>query len=126
MGKEKSLSLAVKENQPQLLEDVKLSLGDYWWPRDTFGEGRLTDQHGSRTHEWRLQAGRLHELAGAAAGADVGAGSEQQAGGGGAARAGLRDYFAGAGASRPARVDRAVARALGDREQVALGAGGDV
>src|SRR5262249_11936040 len=53
--------LTVKENQPQLLEDIKLSFVDYWWLRDTIGEGHLTDQHGSRTHQWRLQASTLLE-----------------------------------------------------------------
>jgi predicted transposase YbfD/YdcC len=53
--------LTVKENQPQLLEDIKLSFVDYWWLRDTLREGRLTDQHGNRTHEWRLHASTLLE-----------------------------------------------------------------
>jgi predicted transposase YbfD/YdcC len=52
---------AVKENQPQLLEDVKLSFLDVWWLRDTVRAGHLTDQHGSRTHEWQLQASTLLE-----------------------------------------------------------------
>jgi predicted transposase YbfD/YdcC len=53
--------LTVKENQPQLLEDIKLSFVDYWWLRDTIREGKLTDQHGSRTHQWRLHASTLLE-----------------------------------------------------------------
>jgi predicted transposase YbfD/YdcC len=53
--------LVVKENQPQLLEDIKMSFLDYWWLRDTIRAGRLTDQHGNRTHEWGLQASTLLE-----------------------------------------------------------------
>jgi predicted transposase YbfD/YdcC len=53
--------LVVKENQPQLLDDIKMSFLDYWWLRDTMRAGRLTDQHGNRTHEWRLQAATLLE-----------------------------------------------------------------
>ncbi len=53
--------LTVKENQPQLLDDIRMSFLDYWWLRDTIREGNLTDQHGSRTHEWRLQASTLLE-----------------------------------------------------------------
>jgi predicted transposase YbfD/YdcC len=53
--------LAVKENQPQLLDDIRMSFVDYGWLRDTVREGKLTDQHGDRTHEWRLQASTLLE-----------------------------------------------------------------
>jgi predicted transposase YbfD/YdcC len=53
--------LVVKANQPQLLEDIQMSFLDYWWLRDTTRAGRLTDQHGNRTHEWRLQASTLLE-----------------------------------------------------------------
>jgi predicted transposase YbfD/YdcC len=53
--------LVVKENQPQLLEDIELSFADYWWLRDPLRAGRLTDQHGSRTHQWALQASTLLE-----------------------------------------------------------------
>lgn len=48
--------LVVKENQPQLLEDIQMLFLDYGWLRDTMRAGRVTDQHGNRTHEWRLQA----------------------------------------------------------------------
>jgi len=51
----------VKENQPQLLEDIEMSFMDYWWLRDTFSEGSLTDQHGNRTHQWELKASTLLE-----------------------------------------------------------------
>ena len=53
--------LTVKANQPQLLEDIQMSFLDYWWLQDTVREGQLTDQHGSRTHQWRLQASTLLE-----------------------------------------------------------------
>jgi predicted transposase YbfD/YdcC len=53
--------LTVKANQPQLLDDIRLSFLDVWWLRDTRREGRLTGQHGSRTHEWRLHASTLLE-----------------------------------------------------------------
>jgi predicted transposase YbfD/YdcC len=53
--------LVVKANQPQLLEDIQMSFLDYWWLRDTIRAGRLTDQHGNRTHEWKLQASTLLE-----------------------------------------------------------------
>jgi predicted transposase YbfD/YdcC len=51
----------VKDNNPQLLDDVKMSFMDYWWLRDTFSEGRVVDQHGNRTHEWKLTASTLLE-----------------------------------------------------------------
>ena len=53
--------LVVKDNQPQLLDDCEMSFMDYWWLRETFTEGRLVDQHGNRTHEWRLKASTLLE-----------------------------------------------------------------
>lgn len=53
--------LVVKDNQPQLLDDIKMSFADYWWLRDTLSEGNLVDQHGNRTHEWRLTASTLLE-----------------------------------------------------------------
>lgn len=51
----------VKDNQPQLLEDIEMSFMDYWWLRDSFQEGSLTDQHGNRIHEWKLKASTLLE-----------------------------------------------------------------
>ncbi len=51
----------VKANQPQLLEDIEMSFLDYWWLRDTISEGSLVDQHGNRTHQWRLKASTLLE-----------------------------------------------------------------
>ena len=51
--------LVVKDNQPQLLDDCKMSFADYWWLRETFSRGTLVDQHGNRTHEWRLTASTL-------------------------------------------------------------------
>jgi hypothetical protein len=51
----------VKDNQPQLLEDIEMSFADYWWLRDTISEGSLTDQHGNRTHEWRLKVSTILE-----------------------------------------------------------------
>lgn len=51
--------LVVKDNQPQLLEDIEMSFMDYWWIRDTIREGSLTDQHGNRTHQWELKASSL-------------------------------------------------------------------
>jgi predicted transposase YbfD/YdcC len=51
----------VKDNQPQLLEDIEMSFMDYWWLRDTISEGSLTDQHGNRTHQWGLKASTLLE-----------------------------------------------------------------
>lgn len=53
--------LVVKDNQPQLLEDIKMSFGDEWWLRGTFTEGRLSDQHGNRVHQWQLRASNLLE-----------------------------------------------------------------
>lgn len=53
--------LVVKDNQPQLLDDIKMSFGDGWWLRDTYREGSLTDQHGNRVHQWHLQASTLLE-----------------------------------------------------------------
>ena len=53
--------LVVKDNQPQLLDDIKMSFADYWWLRDTISEGRLLDQHGNRTHQWELKASTLLE-----------------------------------------------------------------
>jgi predicted transposase YbfD/YdcC len=51
----------VKDNQPQLLDDIKMSFADYWWLRKTFTEASLVDQHGNRTHEWKLRASTLLE-----------------------------------------------------------------
>jgi len=51
----------VKDNQPQLLDDCEMSFMDYWWLRDTFSECRVVDQHGNRTHEWKLRASTLLE-----------------------------------------------------------------
>jgi hypothetical protein len=51
----------VKDNQPQLLDDIQMSFMDYWWLRDTYSEGRVVDQHGNRTHEWKLTASTLLE-----------------------------------------------------------------
>ena len=51
----------VKDNQPQLLDDIEMSFMDYWWLRDTFSESRLVDQHGNRTHEWKLTTSTLLE-----------------------------------------------------------------
>ncbi|HKY05789.1 MAG TPA: ISAs1 family transposase [Blastocatellia bacterium] len=53
--------LVVKDNQPQLLEDIKMSFGSQWWLRGTFCEGSLSDQHGNRVHQWHLQASTLLE-----------------------------------------------------------------
>lgn len=53
--------LVVKDNQPQLLEDIKMSFADYWWIRDTITTDSLTDQHGSRVQSWHLQASTLME-----------------------------------------------------------------
>jgi predicted transposase YbfD/YdcC len=53
--------LVVKDNQPQLLEDIEMSFMDYWWLRDTIQAGGLVDQHGSRTHEWAIKASTLLE-----------------------------------------------------------------
>ena len=36
-----------------------MSFMDYWWLRDTIQEGSLTDQHGNRTHHWKLKASTL-------------------------------------------------------------------
>jgi len=51
----------VKDNQPQLLDDIEMSFANYWWLRDTFSEGSLTDQHGNRIHRWELKASTLLE-----------------------------------------------------------------
>ena len=51
--------LVVKDNQPQMLEDIQMSFLDYWWLRDTIQEGGIVDQHGNRTHEWKLTASTL-------------------------------------------------------------------
>lgn len=61
VGKGGDYLFVVKDNQPQLLDDIKMSFMDYWWLRDTFQEGRLVDQHGNRTHEWKLTASTLLE-----------------------------------------------------------------
>jgi predicted transposase YbfD/YdcC len=53
--------LVVKDNQPQLLEDIEISFLDHWWLRDTISQGSLTDQHGNRTHQWELKASTLLE-----------------------------------------------------------------
>jgi predicted transposase YbfD/YdcC len=53
--------LVVKDNQPQLLEDIKMSFADYWWIRDTITTDSLTDQHGNRVQMWHLQASTLME-----------------------------------------------------------------
>lgn len=51
----------VKDNNPQLLDDIRMSFMDYWWLRDTFNAGSLVDQHGNRIHEWKLTASTLLE-----------------------------------------------------------------
>jgi hypothetical protein len=38
-----------------------MSFSDAWWLRDTLAEGRLTDQHANRIHQWELQASTLLE-----------------------------------------------------------------
>jgi predicted transposase YbfD/YdcC len=53
--------LVVKANQPQLLDDCEMSFMDYWWLKETIREGSLVDQHGNRTHQWRLKASTLLE-----------------------------------------------------------------
>jgi len=53
--------LVVKDNQPQLLEDIEMSFADYWWLRDSIGQASLTDQHGDRIHRWEMKASTLLE-----------------------------------------------------------------
>jgi predicted transposase YbfD/YdcC len=51
--------LVVKDNQPQLLADIKMSFEPYWWLKDSLREGSLTDQHADRIHQWDLKASTL-------------------------------------------------------------------
>jgi predicted transposase YbfD/YdcC len=51
--------LVVKDNQPQLLDDVKMSFEPYWWLRDSIREGSLIDSHANRIHQWNLKASTL-------------------------------------------------------------------
>jgi predicted transposase YbfD/YdcC len=51
--------LVVKDNQPQLLDDIKMSFEPYWWLKDRITSGSLTDQHADRIHEWDLKASTL-------------------------------------------------------------------
>ncbi len=53
--------LVVKDNHPQLLEEIEMSFADYWWLRDTISEGSLTDQHGNRIHQRELKASAILE-----------------------------------------------------------------
>jgi predicted transposase YbfD/YdcC len=51
----------VKDNQPQLVDDIKMSFEPYWWLKDSLREGGLTDQHANRIHRWDLKASTLLE-----------------------------------------------------------------
>jgi predicted transposase YbfD/YdcC len=51
--------LVVKDNQPQLLDDIKMSFEPYWWLRDSITEGSLSDSHADRIHQWDLKASTL-------------------------------------------------------------------
>jgi predicted transposase YbfD/YdcC len=51
--------LVVKDNQPQLLDDIKMSFEPYWWLRDSIRQGSLTHQHANRIHQWDLKASTL-------------------------------------------------------------------
>jgi predicted transposase YbfD/YdcC len=53
--------LVVKDNQPQLLDDVKMSFEPYWWLKDSITSGSLTDSHADRIHQWDLKASTLLE-----------------------------------------------------------------
>ena len=53
--------LVVKDNHPQLLDDIKMSFADYWWLKGTIKQGSLVNQHANRVQVWELKASTLLE-----------------------------------------------------------------
>ena len=51
----------VKDNHPQMLDDIKMSFADYWWLKGTIKQGSLLHQHANRVHLWELKASTLLE-----------------------------------------------------------------